>query len=670
MQASRIGWGMLLFAIGACGDSAPGERVASPAPKVVTRTDPASTAECPYGGSIVSSGLDDNDSGALDDAEIRNRTMICTPSPGAPSPPILVRLRLEFKGAHCAIDGTAVDSGPDTNRNGMLDEAEVAHTDYVCGQALITRFRTELQGPHCVAGGLAFLLGLDRDGDGLLSNDEVLQIEYECSEILSRDVGIGSDADVAALAKIRVINGTVVVEATSLTDLVLPQLTRVIGDIFIGENPQLTRVSLPALQGVDGLGLRNDPALTAVEAPALLGVKQLEIAGTALPDLGGFPALRSAETGIILRSNPALQSLQLPSLSSIGGQLEVAINPTLTTLSLAVDGQLDTVLVVENGLQTLNLTLDSVRQLVGIGSNPQLATASVKAQQLGSIDIRGNASLSHLVLNTEESNGDVSITGNDSLRSFTFFNLFGTIHGSLTLSGPFDDTLSQATPAFDTDGDCTIQQTHLTRLSVFRVGGMLNLRDNAEFTGPISAHTLGGLLVTGSPAMDVLTLDTPQIELPRSVVVGGNHALREVDLGSITSIRDTLALLNSPALVTTPSSVTSIGANLFLQNDPALAHLGFDRLQHVGFLADIEGMDSLQAIELPALTQVQNIEVSGNGALRHLGLAALPGPANIFVSGNPHLPACEVDALFARIPGTHEQNDNDETAKCSSTPWN
>jgi hypothetical protein len=668
MQASWIGWGMLLVAIGACGDSTPGERITSPPPppKIVTRTDPASMAQCPYGGSVVSSGLDDNGNGTLDDAEIRNRTVICNPAPEAPPPPVLVRLRPEPKGAHCAVDGTAVDSGPDTNGNGTLDDSEVAHTDYVCGQALVTRFDTEPAGPHCFAGGLAFSIGLDRNGDGVLNNDEVLQVEYECSEILSRGVVIRSDADVAALAKIRVINGFLAVEASSLTDVTLPQLTRVTGGVFIEDNPQLTRVSLPGLQGVDDVvALTNDPALTTVNVPALQHVKQLKIIAIAIPDLGGFPALQSADTGILLGDNPALQGVRLPSLSSIGGQLEVTGSPALTALSLAAKGQLDTVVVFDDGLQTLNLTLDSAGVLA-IGANPQLTTASVAVQQLGTIGIGGNASLTHLALHTENSiDGDVSITGNDSLRSFEYFDLF-TIHGSLTLSGPFDDTLGE--DGFDIDGDFTLQQTELTRVSVFRVAGMLHLMDNPGLTGPISARTLGGLELTGSPAMEVLTLDTPQIELPHSVVVGGNDALREVDLGSITSIRETLALLNSPALVATPSSVTSIGANLFLQNDPALVDLGFDRLQHVGFLLDIEGMASLQAIGLPALTQVQNIEVFGNGALRHLGLPTLLGPTTIFVSWNPHLPACEVDALFARVPGTHEQTGNDETAMCTGAP--
>jgi hypothetical protein len=193
---------------------------------------------------------------------------------------------------------------------------------------------------------------------------------------------------------------------------------------------------------------------------------------------------------------------------------------------------------------------------------------------------------------------------------------------------------------------------------------MLTLTDNAEFTGAISAQTLGGLQVTGSPLMEVLTLRTPQIELPGSVAIGGNDALREVDLGSIASILGSMVLVNSPALVTTPSSVTHIGNSLILQNDPVLVDLGFDRLQYCGVLINIEGMASLQAVELPALTQVDAIELFSTNA-RHLGLLALPGPSTIFVSGNRRLPACEVDEVFARIPGTHEQIGNDTTTTCT-----
>lgn len=42
---------------------------------VVVRTEPATASQCPNGGSVVKSGLDQNDNGALDDGEVSSTTM-------------------------------------------------------------------------------------------------------------------------------------------------------------------------------------------------------------------------------------------------------------------------------------------------------------------------------------------------------------------------------------------------------------------------------------------------------------------------------------------------------------------------------------------------------------------------------------------------------------------
>ena len=82
-----------LFAIAACDDGAtpslegPGGDDA-PSGAVVVRTDPASPGECPHGGSVVSSGLDDNHNSKLDDSEIRTRTVLCRDA----LPQVVVRL--------------------------------------------------------------------------------------------------------------------------------------------------------------------------------------------------------------------------------------------------------------------------------------------------------------------------------------------------------------------------------------------------------------------------------------------------------------------------------------------------------------------------------------------------------------------------------------------------
>jgi hypothetical protein len=132
---------------------------------VLVRTDPASASECPHGGSVVSSGIDDNHSQTLDAGEIRARTVVCDDAPVNP-PPIVTRLVAEPAGEHCAQGGTAVQSGPDRTANGRLDDDEIAHVDYVCSEALLTRLAAEPAGSDCIAGGVAFLTGRDRNGDG------------------------------------------------------------------------------------------------------------------------------------------------------------------------------------------------------------------------------------------------------------------------------------------------------------------------------------------------------------------------------------------------------------------------------------------------------------------------------------------------------------------------
>jgi hypothetical protein len=192
--------------------------------------------------------------------------------------------------------------------------------------------------------------------------------------------------------------------------------------------------------------------------------------------------------------------------------------------------------------------------------------------------------------------------------------------------------------------------------------------DNAELTGTINVFSIGGLSLAGSPAMEVLSLETRQTEIAGSVVIGGNAALRDVgSLGNITSIGGTLAFVNSPALVTMPKFVTRIGANLTLQSVPNLVNLGLDKLERVGGVVQVDGLLALQTIELPALVQARDMLVTLNPELRHLGLPALTS-ANMIVADNRHLPACQVAALFARVTGTHLQTRNDETTPCTVPP--
>lgn len=87
---------------------------------------------CSSGGIAVSVGPDENGDGVLADQEVTDTSYICNGEPGQEGLQTLLRLDPEPEGPNCIRGGVAVSSGLDVNRNGVLDEGEVDSTAYVC----------------------------------------------------------------------------------------------------------------------------------------------------------------------------------------------------------------------------------------------------------------------------------------------------------------------------------------------------------------------------------------------------------------------------------------------------------------------------------------------------------------------------------------------------------
>src|SRR5689334_11093339 len=77
--------------------------------------------------------------------------------------PTLTRRDPEPVGQNCAHGGTAIRIGPDGNGNGVLDDNEVEHTDFVCVLATPVLVRRDALPPslECPAGGVAVRTGID-----------------------------------------------------------------------------------------------------------------------------------------------------------------------------------------------------------------------------------------------------------------------------------------------------------------------------------------------------------------------------------------------------------------------------------------------------------------------------------------------------------------------------
>ncbi|MBU1243560.1 hypothetical protein KKD52_09855, partial [Myxococcota bacterium] len=141
----------------------------------------ADTAQCPYGGTVILSGVDLSENGVLEPEEVTQTQVVCN---GNESDSTLVLVSDEPAGENCAGGGTKVETGIDDDRDGTLDAEEIDAVQYICdgtdGQTSLMRSETEPAGENCPEGGVKLSHGLDADGNGVLGDEEVQGVEYVC----------------------------------------------------------------------------------------------------------------------------------------------------------------------------------------------------------------------------------------------------------------------------------------------------------------------------------------------------------------------------------------------------------------------------------------------------------------------------------------------------------
>lgn len=147
------------------------------------RTAPATAQQCPTGGYVMQSGVDNNSNGALEAGEITNTNVVCNGANGLNS---AVRTTPIGPGANCPTGGVRVESGLDVNSNNQLDPNEITNTGYVChGLEGLPGFTSLMrQSPDqqfCLFGGIKLESGLDLNSNGILSFDEVDYTSYVCN---------------------------------------------------------------------------------------------------------------------------------------------------------------------------------------------------------------------------------------------------------------------------------------------------------------------------------------------------------------------------------------------------------------------------------------------------------------------------------------------------------
>jgi hypothetical protein len=98
----------------------------------------------------------------------------------------------EAPGTNCEFGGTKIESGLDTNGDGILQQSEVTSTSYVCNGApgdagasgaksLITITPVPVNSLQCQTGGQEIQTGIDTNGDGILEPSEVQNTAFVCN---------------------------------------------------------------------------------------------------------------------------------------------------------------------------------------------------------------------------------------------------------------------------------------------------------------------------------------------------------------------------------------------------------------------------------------------------------------------------------------------------------
>ncbi|GAA0732776.1 hypothetical protein GCM10009430_46260 [Aquimarina litoralis] len=137
---------------------------------------------CTSGGLKVDSGIDINNNGILDEVEVSTTAYICNGLDGSNS---LTKISNEPVGSNCENGGLKIESGLDTNANGILDEAEINATNFICngnnGNNSITRITDEPAGTNCENGGIKIEFGIDLNNNNILDSEEITSTTFDCN---------------------------------------------------------------------------------------------------------------------------------------------------------------------------------------------------------------------------------------------------------------------------------------------------------------------------------------------------------------------------------------------------------------------------------------------------------------------------------------------------------
>ncbi len=262
----------------------------------------------------------------------------------------------------------------------------------------------------------------------------LLNIRHITGSLIIEDTGV---THLDALGRLREIDGDLILQGNHnlATAKGLAALERIGHDLVVDENSTLKALHTPLLKVVaHGVVIRHNPALES-----LAGLDRVEtvteavriIDNASLVDLSGLEALRDAGgQGLVVAENLRLATVvALAALQKSGIMLEIRANPDLTKISGLQQLRMATVLRIANNAGLLGVDgfskLDQV-QRIEITDNLKLESVQGMSgvQKPTRLEVRGNAALAKLAaFGGATEAAEVAVVDNDTLGQLAFAKL-------------------------------------------------------------------------------------------------------------------------------------------------------------------------------------------------------------------------------------------------------
>jgi len=371
--------------------------------------------------------------------------------PGGP-PALVVTERVDVGDTNCPEGGYILYSGIDENEDGELQEGEIYSLVYVCNgldesPSGILRGSYVINNEHDVRmiDGVSRITGdLEVYGKGLLElvlphlqsvggnleihdNDDLTKISLENLSMVEGFVTIDSNPvlDSMFIPRLESVGDNLrIIDNPAVEELRLGELTEVAGNLRLVNNHSLVLVDMGVLTSVGGiLELFDNDRITNFVLPLLQTVSRLDIRrNPSLHDVD-MMALEHVEDNLEVLFNNSLVAVDMPVLSSVGGKLCITDNIAFSSISMPALQTLGEMSVYSNSiLRELTMNkLAYIEKSMIIENNKSLATISLPALEEVPkyIEINRNNKLSEVRLDVLRFAEVVHVSYNPSLQSLS-----------------------------------------------------------------------------------------------------------------------------------------------------------------------------------------------------------------------------------------------------------